>query len=379
MRFADIYGQHELKEKLAGNVLQDRVSHAQILSGPGGFGTMPLAIAYAQYLNCTDRKGCDSCGVCPSCRKIGELAHPDVHFMFPVNSPKGKSSTEKPLSKHFMGQWRSLIHNTGGYINEPMWYEAIEIDNKQGIISAFDAEDIIKTLSFKSFEAEYKIVIIWLPERMNIQAANKLLKTFEEPWKNTVFLLVSEEPYKLLPTIISRVQSIAVHAIDNTSMSGYLSLRMHVDSAEIPAICRLAGGNIIEANNLIRGSEENREHLGLFIQLMRLSYENRHPELLEWADAVAALGRESQKRLMSYSIRLLRDSYMLTAGIPDISYLYGEEAKFCVKFAPFVNNSNIEQLVSEMELVILQIAQNGNARIILPHFALTVSKLINRI
>lgn len=379
MRFKDIYGQRELKERLAGGVGHGRVSHAQMFSGAEGYGTLPLAIAYAQYLNCTDRAGGDSCGVCPSCRKIGELAHPDVHFVFPVNNPKGKSGTDKPISKQFMGQWRSAIAATGGYLSEPAWYEAIEIDNKQGIISAFEAEDIIKTLSFKSFEAKYKIVIIWLPERMNVQAANRLLKTLEEPWENTVFLMVSEQPYKLLPTIISRVQNIEVPAVDDDSMALYLSGRMNVEPGQISNVCRLAGGDIIEANAILRGTEENREYFGMFVQLMRLSYEDRHMELLEWAEAAAALGREQQKRLMSYSIRLLRDSYMLTAGMPDISYLYGEEAAFCGKFAPYVNNSNIEQLVAEMEQVIRQIGQNGSGRIIFPHFALTVSKLINRI
>lgn len=379
MKFRDIYGQQELKAKLVAGVDHERVSHAQMLSGAGGYGTLPLAIAYAQYLNCMNRADGDSCGECPSCRKIEGLAHPDLHFVFPVNTPKGKSGSEKPVSKHFMGQWRSLMSATGGYFNEPMWYEAIEIDNKQGNISTFEADDIIKTLSFKSFEAKYKIVIIWLPERMNAQAANKLLKTLEEPWENTVFIMVSEQPYKLLPTIISRVQNITVPAIDDESMARYLSTRMSVDPDQIPNVCRLAGGDIIEANSIIRGTEEHREYFGMFVQLMRLSYEDRHLELLEWAETAAALGRESQKRLMSYSVRLLRDSYMLTAGMPGISYLYGEEAKFCEKFAPYVNNSNIEQLVSEIELVIRQVGQNGNGRLIFPHFALTVSKLINRV
>lgn len=157
----------------------------------------------------------------PSCRQIAQLAHPDVHFVFPVNTPKGKSSGEKPLSDAFLSQWRRLFEKTGGYFSEPMWYSAIEIDNKQGNISTFEADEIIRKLSFKAFESEYKAVIIWLPERMNTQAANKLLKIIEEPWEKTLFLMVSESPERLLPTILSRMQVVDVPAIADERMAAW--------------------------------------------------------------------------------------------------------------------------------------------------------------
>ena len=186
MQFKDVIGQQEVKQRLVGSVDRGRISHAQLFTGDEGVGALPLAIAYAQYLNCPHPHDGDSCGVCPSCHQIGQLAHPDLHFVFPVNTPKGKSSSEKPLSNQFMPLWRDQVASTGGYFNEQMWYETIAIDNKQGNISTFEADEIIRALSFKAFESEYKVVLIWLPERMNVQAANKLLKILEEPWAGPV-------------------------------------------------------------------------------------------------------------------------------------------------------------------------------------------------
>lgn len=378
MQFKDVIGQQEVKQKLISSVERGRVSHAQLFVGDEGVGALPLAIAYAQYLNCPHRHDGDSCGVCPSCYQIGQLAHPDLHFVFPVNTPKGKSSSEKPISSRFMPQWRELVSSTGGYFNEQMWYEALEIDNKQGNISTFEADEIIRALSFKSFESEYKIVLIWLPERMNIPAANKLLKILEEPWDKTLFLMVSQSPDKLLPTIISRTQGITIPAIEQADLAAWLMSHKNLTEADADKIARLSRGNLLEADRYLQAisSGAGTEAFDLFVKLMRLSYENRHMELLEWAETVAAMGREEQKRLMSNSIRLIRDSYMMTAGVPEISYLFGKEYDFCKKFAPYVNNSNVEQLIAEMELVIRQVGQNGNPKLIFPHFALTVSKLI---
>lgn len=378
MQFKDVIGQQEVKQKLISSVERGRVSHAQLFVGDEGVGALPLAIAYAQYLNCPHRYDGDSCGVCPSCYQIGQLAHPDLHFVFPVNTPKGKSSSEKPISSRFMPQWRELVSSTGGYFNEQMWYEALEIDNKQGNISTFEADEIIRALSFKSFESEYKIVLIWLPERMNIPAANKLLKILEEPWDKTLFLMVSQSPDKLLPTIISRTQGITIPAIEQADLAAWLMSHKNLTEADADKIARLSRGNLLEADRCLQAisSGAGNEAFDLFVKLMRLSYENRHMELLEWAETVAVMGREEQKRLMSNSIRLIRDSYMMTAGVPEISYLFGKEYDFCKKFAPYVNNSNVEQLIAEMELVIRQVGQNGNPKLIFPHFALTVSKLI---
>lgn len=378
MKFEDITGQSRLKKMLVRGVDEGRISHAQLFVGDCGSGALPMALAYAQYLNCTSRVDGDSCGVCSSCRKIAELVHPDLHFVFPVNSPKGSSGSTKPTSDYFLPQWRETVLANNGYFDEPTWYSSINIDNQQGIITKAEADEIIRKLSFKSFEAKYKIMMIWLPERMRMEAANSLLKILEEPWDRTIFLLVSESPTRLLPTIISRTQEVAVPRIDTEHIECYLIERHGLDTERASNIARLSGGDLIEARRLVNGEESGvaRDNFEYFVQLMRLSYNDRHMELLEWAENVADLGREQQKRLLQNSVRLLRNSYMINAGMSEIAYLWGEELDFCKKFAPFIGNHNIERLVSEIELAIAQIAQNGNPKMIFSHFALTVSKQI---
>ncbi|MBQ2373747.1 MAG: DNA polymerase III subunit delta [Alistipes sp.] len=379
MRFADIIGQVELKRKLAENIDRGRISHAQLFTGEAGVGTLPLAIAYAQYLNCPNRKDGDSCGECPSCRQIGELAHPDLHFVFPVNK-QGKKSGEVVLSRDFMPQWREIVAQTGGYFTREQWFEQLDLGKTlQGIISAKEADEIVRNLSFKSFESEYKIVIIWHAESMNEEAANKILKILEEPWSKTLFLLISERPDRLLRTITSRTQEVAVPKIDTASLE---SIARHItDPMQRQNMARLSSGNLIEMHRLAMGDEDSsrKEAFDLFCRLMRLSYNNKHLELIEWADEVATLTREQQRSLLNHSARLLRESYMLHAGLGSISYLWGEEAAFCSKFAPYIGNQNVEYILGEIELALRQINQNGNARIVFTHFALAVSKTINKL
>ena len=379
MRFADIIGQETLKRKLADNIDQGRISHAQLFTGEAGVGTLPLAIAYAQYLNCTNRHDGDSCGECPNCRQIAELAHPDLHFVFPVNK-QGKKSGEVVLSQHFMPLWREIMDNTGGYFTREQWEERLNLGKTlQGIISAKEADEIIRRLSFKSFESEYKIVIIWQAETMNDEAANKILKILEEPWEKTLFLLITERADRLLRTITSRTQEVSVPKIDTASLQSIASGVN--DDVQRQNMARLASGNLIEMRRLAGGEEDaaRKESFDLFCRLMRLSYNDKHLELIEWADDVASLSREQQRSLLHHSARLLRESYMLHAGLGRISYLWGEEAAFCNKFAPYIGNQNVEFILGEIESALRQINQNGNARIVFTHFALAVSKTINRL
>ncbi len=376
MRFKDIIGQEDVKARLARTVDEGRVSHAQMFTGACGYGTLPLAVAYIQYLNCPDRKDGDSCGVCPSCRKISELQHPDVHFVMPVNK-QGKKSGEMITSDVFLPEWRRMVAGTGGYFDEQMWYGELGLENLQGLISKKDADEVIRKLSFKSFEGGYKAVVIWLPEKMNTEAANTLLKILEEPWDRTLFVLVSESPRLLLPTITSRVQEVAVPGIEPEAIERYFAAQ-GIDSARARQASRLSRGNLLEARRIVsdEGAEEKTEDFELFMGLMRLSYNDKHLELIEWGEGVARLGRERQKRFFENSIRLVRSSYMLNAGLEDIAYLWGAELDFCRKFSPFIGNHNVENLVSEMETALGQLRQNGNATIIFTHFALAVSKLI---
>lgn len=377
MRFADIVGQEEVKAMLRRGVAEGRVSHAQLFAGESGYGTLPLALAYAQYLNCTNRHDGDSCGVCPACVKMAGLVHPDLHFVLPTNVTK--SGSQKPLGDVFLPQWRELVAETGGYFDERMWYDRIGLDNQQGMIAKREADEVIRKLSFKAFEGTYKTVLIWLPEKMGAEAANGLLKILEEPWERTLFLLVSVTPQLLLPTIRSRVQEVTVLPIDADAEERWLAAG-GTDARKAAGLARLSGGDLITLRRLAArdGEEGADEDFDRFTSLMRFCYNNRHLELFGWAEAVAATGREAQKRFLRYAVALLRESYMLTAGMENISYLWGAELEFCRKFAPFVGNGNIEPLVEECRLALAHIVQNGNAKLVFTHFALSVSKLIGR-
>lgn len=356
---------------------EGRVSHAQLFAGECGYGTLPLALAYVQYLNCTDRRDGDSCGVCPSCVKMAGLVHPDLHFVLPTNAVK--SGSQKPLGDTFLPQWRELVAETGGYFDERMWYDRIGLDNQQGVIAKREADEVIRKLSFKAFEAAYKTVLIWLPEKMGAEAANGLLKILEEPWERTLFLLVSVAPQQLLATIRSRVQEVTVPPVDADAAERWLQAG-GADARKAAGMARLCGGDLIALRRLTEqgGQEGADEDFDRFVSLMRFCYNDRHLDLFAWAEGVAAIGREAQKRFLRYAVAMLRESYMLSAGMENISYLWGAELDFCRKFAPFVGNDNIELLVEECQRALAHISQNGNAKLVFTHFALSVSKLIGR-
>ena len=381
MQFKDIIGQEELKRHLIRSVDTGRVSHAQLFTGRAGSGTLALAVAYVQYLCCRHRHDGDSCGECPDCRQIAALAHPDLHLVYPVNK-QGKKSGEAVLSDEFLPLFRKLFEERRGYVSPQQWYERLELGKTlKGMISAREADEIIRKLSFKSFESEYKTMLIWLPEAMNEEAANKILKILEEPWEKTLFLLVSEQPTLLLPTILSRTQEVAVPRIDPAVLEQTAAAEGVTDPLQARNMARLADGDLLELQHLIAGENDavRQENFDLFRRLMRLSYNDKHLELIGWAEEAAALSREQQRSMLLDAARLLRESFMLHAGMADISYLWGEELDFCAKFAPFVGTDNIEPLIAEIESARAQITQNGNPMIVFTHFALAVSKMIKHL
>ena len=379
MKFRDIIGHDELKVRLRAQINAGRVSHAQLFTGEVGYGTLPLALAYVQYLFCPNRTEEDSCGVCPSCQQIEALAHPDLHMVFPVNK-REKRSGEVITSDMFIDKWRALWREKGGIFSADEWYAELDLGKTmKGLISAKESEEIIRKLQFKSYSSEYKAMVIWLPEAMNQEAANKILKILEEPWDKTLFILVSEHPEQLLATITSRTQEVSVGRIGIPTLES-IARSEGKGEGEARNMARLAGGSILELRELMQGAtEETRaQSFELFVRLMRLSYNDKHIELFEWADDIAALTREGQRQFFLHAVRLLRESYMLSAGLGAISYLWGEEETFCKRFAPFIGNHNIEPLVAEIELAMMQIQQNGAPRIVFTHFALAVSKHIIR-
>ena len=358
-----------------------RISHAQLFTGAAGAGTLPLAIAYVQYLNCTNRHNGDSCGECPSCRKIAALAHPDLHFVFPVNK-QGKKSGEVVRSDDFIDDWREIVESTRGYFSAQEWFDRLDLGKTlKGIISAKETDEIIRKLSFKSFEAEYKTMIIWLPETMNEEAANKILKILEEPWDKTLFILVTERADRLLQTILSRTQEVAVPRLKPEVLEQVVRSAGESDEAKVRNVARLANGDLCELQKLMAGATDDVRHesFEMFCSLMRFSYNDRHLELITWAEELAQLTREQQLSFLRHSARLLRESYIMHAGAAGATYLWGEEAAFCNKFAPFIGSRNIEPLIGEIETAMAQISQNGNPKIVFTHFALAVSKYIARL
>lgn len=372
MKFSEIVGHKELIDRLRTNIDSGRVSHAQLIVGECGWGTLQVALAYVQYLHCTHREGGEPCGKCPSCVQIENLAHPDVHFVFPIVNP-----SKTPTSDSFMGEWREIVSQNDAIFDEHDWYDTINAQNAQGIIPQKEADEIIRKLSFKAFEGERKSVVIWLPERMKREAANSLLKILEEPWEGTLFLLISEHPESLLSTIISRTQSINVGRISPEELADYAVRKLGATPVAAAAAARVADGSVLKLRRALWGEGANlSDNFELFTRLMRLSFSNRHLELFEWAEQLATMGRESQKNFLEYALGLIRESYMLTAGVESVSHLWGAEREFCLKFAPYVANHNVEALVAEMERALRDVGQNGNPRMVFTHFALSVSKLI---
>ena len=317
MRFADITGQEDLKRHLVQSVDAGRVSHAQLFTGQAGAGALALAVAYVQYLCCHHRHDGDSCGECPDCRQIAALAHPDLHLVFPVNK-QGKKSGEVMRSDEFLPLFRAIFGENGGYFSAQDWYERLDLGKTlKGMIAAREADEIIRKLSFKSFEADYKTMLIWLPEAMNEEAANKILKILEEPWEKTLFLLVSEQPDRLLPTILSRTQEVAVPRIAPDVLERVARERGIADPVKARNMARLAGGDLLELKHLVAGESDalRKENFDLFCGLMRLSYNDKHLELVAWAEDAAQLSREQQRAFLRDAARLLRESYMLHAGI----------------------------------------------------------------
>lgn len=384
MLFADIVGHESVKGHLRSMVQSGRISHAMLLSGADGVGALPMAMAYAGYLNCRHRTAEDACGQCPECYRMERMEHADLHYIYPVNTSKEAVSTgradDKPRSEQFVHIWREVIPATGGYLTEAEWYGAIGIENGQGNINKSEANELLRKMSFKSFEGGYKIVIIWLPERLHEAASNTLLKLIEEPPEKTLFLLVSVEPDKIISTIRSRTQAIALSAVpDDEIRKALLDRGMVADPATAENIAHLSQGSWGTALALSRREpgQSATEHQQYFISLMRLCYTRKYLDLFEWADRIAATGRESQKQFCAASLGMLRECYFTGIGMPELSYMDPERATFCSNFAPYVSNHTIESFVEEFELLLLQIGRNGNPRILFTHFAMSISKIIS--
>jgi DNA polymerase-3 subunit delta' len=375
MLFREIIGQNELKQRLIQSVKENRIAHAQLFLGPEGCGNLALAIAYAQYINCPNRTDEDSCGVCPSCNKYQKLIHPDLHFVFPVATTK--SITKEPVSDDFIAQWRDMVLQTP-YFNLLQWYVTIEVENKQGIISKNESQQILRKLNLKTFEADYKIMIIWMPERMNTIAANKLLKMIEEPPDKTLFLLVAEHTEFMLSTILSRTQLIKVLKINKGDLIDYFKNKFTYSEQQVSDAVNLADGNYVKALQVLQNDEKNGFNFDSFVSLMRLCWTKDVLGLMQWCESIVGLGRENQKSFLLYAIRLIRENFVMNCQVPELALLTTQEQEFSSKFFPFINQNNIYQIVDELNKAHYHIESNANDKIVFLDTVLKLIKLIKK-
>lgn len=372
MQFKNVIGQNAIKKRLIDGVNDNRISHAQLFSGTEGSGKLAMAIAYAQYVNCKNRTASDACGECPSCKKYQKLIHPDLHFVFPVvKSPKFKD----PVSDNYLDKWREQVLQNP-YFNLNNWNKAIDVENAQAQIYVSESSEIIRKLNLKTFEAEYKVMIIWMVERMNAQCANKLLKMIEEPPPKTLFILITENEEQIISTIRSRTQLVKFTGIDSQSMAEAIRPLAEETGKNVQGIVHQANGNYIEALNLISPDEQKSLFFKQFTSIMRTSYKRDWASMFSWVDEVAALGREQQKSFLLYCMRMLRENFVMNLKRPQIVYLSDEEKGFSERFSPFINERNILVFSEEFEKAYRDISQNGNPRIILLDLSLKIVKMI---
>ena len=364
MKFGDVIGQEEIKQRLRRMVSEDRVPHAMMFCGPQGSGKMALAVAFASYLLCRDRTDGDSCGACRQCAMTGKLAHPDLHFSYPVIRPSGTGSEHKMSSDDFADEWRRML-SQGVYFTMDQWLAEMNAANQQALMGVGESDLLIRKLSLKSSQGGYKVVIIWLPERMNAECANKMLKLLEEPPAETVFVMVCEEPEKLIETIRSRAQRIDVRRIDDASIERALVERRGIDTDAAHRLARAANGSWLTALEELDADNEKRQFLDLFISLMRLAYMRKIKDLRKWSETAAALGREKQRRMLAYFMRLVRENFMYNFHNPQLCYMTRDEENFARNFAPYINEANVIEMSELMNRAMRDIGQNANAKIVL--------------
>jgi DNA polymerase III subunit delta' len=357
MQFQQVIGQIELKKQLIGKVKSGKIPHALLFLGQEGVGTLSLAIAFAQYVNCLEPTELDSCGQCSSCRKMEKYIHPDLHFSFPF-----VKSTEIKISDPMLPQWRDFLDKNpyGSYRN---WMDAISAEGKQGNIPNEECKNFLSKLTLMSFEAKYKVLIIWMPEFLG-QSGNILLKMIEEPPANTLFLLVGRESDSILPTILSRVQTVKVGGIETNHLSHYLQEFLGVPANQSLSLANVSEGNLSEAIRLLENQASNNEEL--FKRWMRLCYSlpSGADDLVQWVLSVSVLGREAQKGLLNYGLFLIREAFLFKFGACKKERLTESEHEFISKFSNLVNDKNVpffSQILSDGERYI---ERNGNPKII---------------
>jgi DNA polymerase-3 subunit delta' len=381
MHFSEILGQTHIKNHLTRSADLGRIPHAQLFIGPEGSGTLPTAIAYAQYILCHNQNG-ENSGENESCNlKFQKISHPDLHFIYPTVTTE--KVDKKPKSIDFITDWRQFVTQNpyGGLFD---WYAVLGVQNKQGEIRVDDAQEVLKSLALKSYEGGYKIMIVWMADKMNSAASNKLLKLLEEPPEKTVFILISENEEDIIQTIRSRCQVLHFNGLNEQVIADALISQKQIEPKQATKIAHQAQGNYNKALQLLTDDSEEFPFEQWFVVWVRAAFKAKgNPaviaDLIQWSEQIAALGRETQKKFLQFCIDLFRQALMYNYETPNLVYMEPTVDKFSIaKFAPFVNGNNIHEIFQELSEAIYHIERNGNAKIILTDLSIKLTRLIHK-
>jgi DNA polymerase-3 subunit delta' len=374
MLFKEIIGNNSVKKQLIEAVRNNRISHAQLFSGKSGSAKLALALAYAQFLNCENRTTVDSCGICSSCLKFNNLSHPDLHLVIPVLKTK---EVQKPVSDHFIEKWRDFItNNYYGSLNG--WIDSFGTENKtgqQGTIYKDEANNIHKKLSLKNYEAEYRVVLIWMPERMNLEVSNKLLKLFEEPPKGTIFLLITENTNQLLPTIISRLQAIKIADFTSEDIVNHFG-EQALSLEKAKQLRNLTNADLGKITQILEDKEGELDLFSDFSVWMRLTYKMDVQGISKWVDNLSLKGRKQQNLFLSYAIKMVRECLIYNFASDTLLKTNENEFAFLTKFSPFIHEENSVMITEKLEESIKAINRNANAKILFFELSLQMVKFL---
>lgn len=381
MLFSDVLGQDHIKNHLTQSVDNHRIPHAQLFVGNEGSGTLPMAIAYAQYLLCNNINGENHSGNETCNLKFKTFSHPDLHFAFPVvSSDKAKSH---PVSANYLEEWRQLLTEQP-YGNLFDWYKLMGVDNKQGQIGVDEAQDIVKSLSLKSYEGGYKVMIIWMAEKMNVPCANKLLKLIEEPPNKTIFILIAEDEEQIINTIRSRCQILHFPPLAEGVITKALIKEFDLDASTATKIAHQANGNYNKACDLVFHDSEDLQFEEWFIFWIRSAFKAKGNksaihDLISWSEDIAKTGRETQKQFLHFCLNFIRQALLLNYNATELVYLEPKTQNFKLeKFAPFIHNNNIMEISDELQDAIYHIERNGNSKIILTDLSIKLTRLLHK-
>lgn len=374
MKFSDIPGHIKTKEALKRLVDNDRIPHAIMLAGPSGIGKMSVARALVQYAHCQAPVDGEPCGKCPACQQHLSFNHPDLHFIYPIVKNKAQKIE---FSADRLDKWKTMLEQYPA-MPEEKWLEIIEAGNSQPLIYVSDSDYIIRADAYSSYSSKYKFFVIWLPEKLQPAAANKLLKVVEEPTEGTVFIFVSNNPAAVLPTISSRTQCFNMGPVDTDEISSYMQRKFGLDEFRADELAKLARGRISLADELASHSGERAEFGELFRDIMRAAYAKKPAKLKELSDYTAGFGREKIRRFLDYMNTMARENFIYNLRMPQLSYMTPDEANFSSRFSPFIHHGNIEEISAEIDRAKTDVERNGNSKLILFSLFILVIPLLHR-